>query len=191
IVRAAGCTSLNVVSVVVALAGLTSTATRTAAGTSSRRSSSRFVVNSAARKLTPVRFPPGRARLATRRNLTGSWATAKPTGIVVLAALAAKAGKVRPVAAMTATCRRPSSAANSGSRSGSRLYAFDHSRWQSQHRQRPVARPEPLMRYASKRHRPEGDGVRSYLLAEMVEADHASRGLPSRDVFRAKSNTVV
>jgi hypothetical protein len=34
-------------------------------------------------------------------------------------------------------------------------------------------------------------GVRSYLLAEMVEADHASRGLPSWDVFRAKSSTVV
>src|SRR5262245_3680621 len=34
-------------------------------------------------------------------------------------------------------------------------------------------------------------GVRSYLLAEMVEADHASRGSPSGDVFRAKSSTVV
>src|SRR5262245_505213 len=34
-------------------------------------------------------------------------------------------------------------------------------------------------------------GVRSYLLAEMVEADHASRGFPSGDVFRAKSSTVV
>jgi len=33
--------------------------------------------------------------------------------------------------------------------------------------------------------------MRSYLLAEMVEADHASRGWPSGDVFRAKSSTVV
>ena len=31
----------------------------------------------------------------------------------------------------------------------------------------------------------------SYLLAEMIEADHASRGLPSGHVFRAKSSTVV
>ena len=70
--RAAASTSLNVVSVVAALAGLTSTATRTAPGTSSRRSSSRFAANSAVKKLTPVRLPPGRARLATRPSLTGS-----------------------------------------------------------------------------------------------------------------------
>src|SRR5262249_19194177 len=44
--RAGAATSLNVVSVVAALAGLTSTATRVAAGTRSRRSSSRFAVNS-------------------------------------------------------------------------------------------------------------------------------------------------
>jgi hypothetical protein len=36
-------------------------------------------------------------------------------------------------------------------------------------------------------------GIRtgSNLLAEMIEADHASRGLPSGDVFCAKSRTVV
>ena len=44
--RAADCTSLNVLSVAKALVGLTSTATRVAAGTTSRRSSSRFAVNS-------------------------------------------------------------------------------------------------------------------------------------------------
>ena len=33
--------------------------------------------------------------------------------------------------------------------------------------------------------------MRSYLLAEMVEADHASRGFPSGDVFRARSSTVI
>jgi len=41
---AAAVTSLSVLSVVVAMAGLTSTATRVAAGTSSRRSSSRFAL---------------------------------------------------------------------------------------------------------------------------------------------------
>src|SRR5262249_4164770 len=42
-------------------AGLTSTATRVALGTSSRSSSSRFATNSELKKLIPVRFPPGRA----------------------------------------------------------------------------------------------------------------------------------
>ncbi len=89
--RAAGSTSLNVVSVIVGLAGLTSTATRVAAGTSSRRSSSRFAANSPSKKLIPVRLPPGRARLATRPSLTGSSADTKTMGIVVVAALAANA----------------------------------------------------------------------------------------------------
>ena len=62
--RAAGSKSLNVVSALVTLAGLTSTATRAALGTSSRRSSSRFAANSVLIKLIPVRLPPGRARAA-------------------------------------------------------------------------------------------------------------------------------
>ena len=94
--RAAGSTSLNVVSVFAALAGLTSTATRAAPGTSSRRSSSRFAVNSPLKKLIPVRLPPGRARLATRPSLTGSSPTMKTMGIVVVAALAANAAAVPP-----------------------------------------------------------------------------------------------
>ena len=73
------------------MVGLTSTATRAAAGTSSRRSSSRFAANSPMKKLIPVRLPPGRARLATRPSLTGSSATTKTMGIVVVAALAANA----------------------------------------------------------------------------------------------------
>ena len=79
---------------IVALAGLTSTATRAAPGTSSRRSSSRFAANSHVKKLIPVRLPPGRARLATRPSLTGSSATRKTMGIVVVAALAANAAAV-------------------------------------------------------------------------------------------------
>ena len=81
----------HVISAFVALAGLTSTATRVAAGTSSRRSSSRFAVNSVTKKLIPVKLPPGRARLATRPSLTGSSGTAKTMGIAVVAALAANA----------------------------------------------------------------------------------------------------
>src|SRR5262249_18907661 len=80
----AGSTSLNVAAVVVALTGLTSTATRVAAGTSSRRSSNRFAVSSALKTLTPVRLPPGRERLATRSSLTGSSATTKTMGIIVV-----------------------------------------------------------------------------------------------------------
>ena len=71
------------------LAGLTSTATRTALGTSSCRSASRLATSSAAKKLTPVALPPGRARLATRPSLTGSSPTPNTIGIVAVAALAA------------------------------------------------------------------------------------------------------
>src|SRR5262245_40507034 len=70
IARAAGSTSRSVVSET-RLTELTITATRATDGTSSRRSSSRFAVNSPLTLLTPVRLPPGRARLATRPSLTG------------------------------------------------------------------------------------------------------------------------
>ena len=46
--------------------------------------------------MTPVRLPPGRARLATRPSLTGSSVTLNTIGIVVVAALAANAGAVPP-----------------------------------------------------------------------------------------------
>ena len=104
-------------SVFATLAGLTSTATRIAAGTSSRRSSSRFATNSPIKKLTPVRLPPGRARLATRPSLTGSSAALKTMGVVVVTALTANAEGAPPLVAITATCRRTSSAASSGRRS--------------------------------------------------------------------------
>src|SRR5215831_7911252 len=55
---------------VVALVGLTSTATRAAAGSRSRKSPRRFATTSAVKKLIPVALPPGRARLATRPSLT-------------------------------------------------------------------------------------------------------------------------
>jgi hypothetical protein len=83
----------------------------------SRRSSSRFAANSLAKKLTPVRLPPGRARLATRPSLTGSSPTLKTIGIVVVADLAANDEPPPPTAAITATRRRTKSVASAGSRS--------------------------------------------------------------------------
>jgi hypothetical protein len=50
----------------------------------------------------PVKFPPGRARLAMRPTLTGSSPTIKTMGIVEVADLAANAGLVAPTAAITA-----------------------------------------------------------------------------------------
>jgi hypothetical protein len=65
--------------------GVTSTAMRVDEGTSSRKSSNRFELSSALRKLMPERLPPGRARLATRPRLTGSSATMNTIGIVAVA----------------------------------------------------------------------------------------------------------
>src|SRR5262245_48083841 len=64
-----------------ALVGLTSTATRTAFGTSSRNSPNRLARTSEVKKLMPVALPPGRARLATRPCATGSPLTPKAIGI--------------------------------------------------------------------------------------------------------------
>src|SRR5262249_47826471 len=86
---AASCTIRNWDSVDEALAGLRSTATRTALGTKSCRSRGRFAASPALKKLIPVTLPPGRARLATRPSLTGSSPMPKTIGVVAVAALAA------------------------------------------------------------------------------------------------------
>jgi len=98
------------------LAGLTSTAIRLAAGTSSRRTPSRFVTTSPVKKLMPVALPPGCARLATRPSLTGSSPTPKTIGITEVAALAANAVAFDG-AAITLTLRATRSATSSGIRS--------------------------------------------------------------------------
>ena len=68
-------------------------------------------------KLTmPVTFAPGRLRLVTSPDATGSPPTVKTTGMVLVAALAASAA-ASPLAAITATRRRTRSAASAGSRS--------------------------------------------------------------------------
>src|SRR5262245_34167532 len=89
--RAAASTSRTMISETAALVGLTSTARRTMRGTNSRRSSNRFDTTSDPKKLTPVRLPPGRARLETRPSLTGSSPAVNTMGIVAVADLAASA----------------------------------------------------------------------------------------------------
>src|SRR6516165_629406 len=109
--------SRNVVSVVEELPGLTSTAIRTALGTRSCSRPNRLATISADKKLMPVALPSGRARLATRPSLTGSSATPKTIGIVVVAALAARAPVPKPGVTITATRLRTSSAMSAGRRS--------------------------------------------------------------------------
>src|SRR5215468_10751724 len=54
------------------LLGLTSRPTLAALGTSSRNNSRRFAPSGPARTVTPVALTPGRLRLSTRPDLTGS-----------------------------------------------------------------------------------------------------------------------
>ena len=114
--RATGCKARKNGSARAGLAGLTSTAIAVAVGSNSCSTSSRFGPTSTPRLVTPVRFPPGWIRLATSPALTGSTATAKTVGTVVVAALAATAVGVPPPATSTVTGRRASSVASAGSR---------------------------------------------------------------------------
>src|SRR5262252_3873718 len=85
-----------------ALFGFTSSAITAAWGTSSESSSSRLGDSSVLRLLKPVRLPPGRARLATRRSPTGSLTLVKTIGIVEVALFAARVG-ARAMATITST----------------------------------------------------------------------------------------
>ena len=71
------------------------------AGTNSCSSSNCFCPSSTIKLATPVRFPPGRFKLATSPIATGSVATENTIGVVVVAAFAARAERV-PAAAITA-----------------------------------------------------------------------------------------
>jgi hypothetical protein len=64
-----------------------------ALGASSRNSSKRFGPSVVVKKLTPVTFASGRARLLTRPEATGSLPAAKTIGILPVAALAARSEK--------------------------------------------------------------------------------------------------
>jgi hypothetical protein len=74
----------------------------------------RFGASSATKLELPVTFAPGRLRLATRPNATGSPPVVKTMGMVVVAAFAASAAVVL-AATITATRRRTRSAASAGS----------------------------------------------------------------------------
>jgi len=73
------------------------------AGTTSRNNAKRFAVSAVATLSTPVALPPGRPKLATKPDFTGSVPPVKTIGIDVVAALAASAGALPPVATITAT----------------------------------------------------------------------------------------
>ena len=62
-----------------------------------------FAVTTGEKLIAPVAFPPGRARLATRPDFTGSPPPVNTIGMVEVAALATTAGCTPPVATMTAT----------------------------------------------------------------------------------------
>ena len=76
--------------------------------------SRRLALVSELKILIPVTFPPGRFKLATSPNLTGSSTDDATMGIVDVAALAAFATGSPPAAEMTLTLRRTKSAARSG-----------------------------------------------------------------------------
>jgi hypothetical protein len=102
-VRAATCRLVDQVSAF-GFVGLTSAAIVVAVGTTSCSNSNIFGTISTFRKVTPVRLPPGRFRLATRPICTGSAMVVKTIGMVVVAAFAAIAeGVVK--AAITDTWR--------------------------------------------------------------------------------------
>src|SRR4029453_1067447 len=75
-----------------------------------------LATNFGPRKVDPVTFPPGRARLATSPSFTGSCIVITTMGMVTVACFAARASAVLP-ATMRSTLRRTSSAARVGNRS--------------------------------------------------------------------------
>ena len=86
-------------------------------GFSSRSSWMRLGPSWLLMKLMPVTLPPGRLRLATRPDSTGSLPLANTIGMLAVAALAASAETTLPVAKMASTGRLTNSAASAGSRS--------------------------------------------------------------------------
>ena len=71
-------------------------------GTNSCNSASALAPSSALNALEPVKLPPGRLRVATSPNCTGSLATPNTIGILVVAALAARVDTI-PAETITAT----------------------------------------------------------------------------------------
>jgi hypothetical protein len=98
---AAACTSLAVSSDA-GLFGFSRKPIVAMPGTKSCNSASTFAPSSPTNALKPVRLPPGRLRLATSPSCTGSVATLNTIGMLVVAALAARAVST-PAATITAT----------------------------------------------------------------------------------------
>ena len=95
------------------------TATRESFGIIYFRSSSCLPLISGDRFERPVIFPPGRARLATNPEPTGSLSFAITMGIVAVASLAGRVAAA-PAVTITSTLRCTNSAARLGRRSRSR-----------------------------------------------------------------------
>ena len=92
-----------------------STATRTARGTISFRSSTRLLARSGARALMPVTLPPGRARFLTKPTPIGSGASVMTIGIVSVACSGGTDRQLRRrPRAMITLGRRASSLAKTG-----------------------------------------------------------------------------
>src|SRR6516162_3261297 len=85
-------------------------------GTNSCSSASALAPSSELTALKPVTLPPGRLRLATSPSCTGSLEVPKTIGMLVVAALAARADNT-PGDTITATRSLTRSAASAGSRS--------------------------------------------------------------------------
>ena len=113
--RAAACVSCHA-DALAGFAAFQKTTTRESPGTTSLRSSKRLPTRSGCIEVSPVTFPPGRARLATNPAPTGSMAVGMTIGIVWVACLAAIAAGV-VITRMRSTLSRTISAANSGKRS--------------------------------------------------------------------------
>jgi hypothetical protein len=93
-----------------------SSATVVADGTTSRSSSRRLADSVLEKRVMPVALPPGRLKLLTRPKVTGSDPTVNTTGVMALAAIAARADATSPVAAITSTFIATSSLASAGRR---------------------------------------------------------------------------
>jgi hypothetical protein len=98
-------------------AGLTNIATRVIAGTRSCSSSSRLGNQLAEKEVHSRQVAAGPGEAGDKAELDGSSGRANTIGIVLVAALAAIAGTVPPLATMTATSLRTRSAAMPGRRS--------------------------------------------------------------------------
>jgi hypothetical protein len=96
---------------------MTSTATRVIAGTSSRRSSSRFAATSVHEKIDTRQVAAWPGEAGDKTKLTGSSPTAKTMGIVVVAALAIHSRGLFPVADHSDLSAEPVRPASAGSRS--------------------------------------------------------------------------